>query len=282
MDDVGWRPRPSMGTQQELGQSLLAIEQQFPDDHRATPAISPPAALPPASAATTGHQDTTVRYSELEGEVADNSAQMLSNRGGGGGGVREDGSFHGKRQPGSTTSVGQILKELAVGDPIGLAGERWKLTRAVVHLEDSWCGRISPCPPALEKERVRKFFVLRWHVRRMEILLIHGLMALALVETPEWCVDNGRCFWSCYPDFSRNWHLDRLRSQMIEAVMLLVLAAIAILDVVRVDYLVSLSKVVLVNVLYTLQYDSTDSIPYRAVDAVATSTDLTKVCSSIS
>lgn len=53
------------------------------------------------------------------------------------------------------------------------------------------------------------------------------------METPSWCVATGRCFWSCYPDFSRNFHMPQWQAMVIEGVLLLALVAIALCDVVR-------------------------------------------------
>lgn len=132
-----------------------------------------------------------------------------------------------------SSSVMQILRELAVGETIGARGEQWKLTRAVVHLEDAWRGRVSSCPLSLDQDRIRRLFKVRWHLRRAEMLLIHGLLALSLVETPSWCVKDGRCFWNCFPDFSRNWHLDTTTASIFEVAMLTFLVSIAMLDMVR-------------------------------------------------
>lgn len=129
------------------------------------------------------------------------------------------------------TSVTQILRQMAEGDALRARGEHWKLTRAVVHLEDSWKGRVSPCP-SLDNERVRKLFKLRWHLRCLDFMLVHMLMVLSLLETPSWCVGNGKCFWHCYPDFSRNWHLANGLDTAAEALMLIPLVAIALLDMV--------------------------------------------------
>lgn len=56
---------------------------------------------------------------------------------------------------------------------------------------------------------------------------------MSLVETPAWCLTSGRCFWSCYPDFSRNYHMSQVTATLIEGLLLLVLSVIALVDVVR-------------------------------------------------
>ena len=55
---------------------------------------------------------------------------------------------------------------------------------------------------------------------------------LSLLETPGWCIPNGRCYWNCYPDFSRNHHMSNWMSRLIEGPLVLVLAAMALVDVV--------------------------------------------------
>lgn len=131
-----------------------------------------------------------------------------------------------------STSVEVILQQLAAGNTILARGDSWKLTRAVVHTEDAWKGRVSPCP-LLEKENARKLFKLRWKHRWVDVLLVHLLLVLSLVEIPPWCVGNNKCFWTCYPDFLRNWHLQAIVALVLEAVLVVVLVAAALLDVVR-------------------------------------------------
>lgn len=133
-----------------------------------------------------------------------------------------------------TTSVSTILHRMATGDPISAGGEQWKLTRAVVHLDDSWKGRVNPCP-ALDNERVLGLVKLRWRLRQLDFLLVHLLMALSLVETPSWCLKNRECFWTCYPDFSRNWHMDPESASITECCMLGILIVIALIDMVRIE-----------------------------------------------
>ena len=130
------------------------------------------------------------------------------------------------------TSVTEILGQLATGSSICARGEQWKLTRAVAHLEDAWKGRMSPCPP-LDQDNMRNLFKLRWQYRRLDFLLVHLLLVLSLLETPAWCAHNKRCFWSCYPDFSRNWHMADTLSLAIEGIMVSVLVMGAFLDMVR-------------------------------------------------
>lgn len=155
-----------------------------------------------------------------EGEAAAGSLERA--KGG------EDSPLSSKR----STSVKVILERLAVGSTICARGEQWKLTRAVAHLEDAWKGRMSPCPP-LEKERSRKLFKLRWKYRWLDFLLVHLFLVLSMLETPAWCVGNEKCRWSCYPDFSRNWHMSTWLSLLIEGLMLVVLVTSAAIDVVR-------------------------------------------------
>lgn len=143
--------------------------------------------------------------------------------------VGEGSPFSAKR---NTSSVAVILRQLATGSSISARGEQWKLTRAVAHLEDAWKGRMSPCPP-LDQENVRRMFKLRWKYRRLDFLLVHLLLVLSLLETPTWCVAHKQCFWSCFPDFSRNWHMSQTVSVVIEGIMVGVLAIGALLDVVR-------------------------------------------------
>lgn len=131
-----------------------------------------------------------------------------------------------------STTVAVILRQLATGSSISAQGEQWKLTRAVAHLEDAWKGRMSPCPP-LDQENVRKMFKIRWKYRKIDFLLVHLLLVLSVLEIPAWCVANKKCFWTCYPDFSRNWHMSSALSLVIEGVMVSVLVLGALLDVVR-------------------------------------------------
>lgn len=128
-----------------------------------------------------------------------------------------------------STSVHLFLKHLAVGNTIKVEG--WKLTRAVVHLEDAWKGRVSPCPP-LEQEGLRRLFKLRWRYRWVDFLLIHLLLVLCLLEIPAWCVKDRKCFWECYPDFTRDWHMGIWASLILEGTMLTSLVLMALVDVV--------------------------------------------------
>ncbi|CAM9880018.1 unnamed protein product, partial [Pylaiella littoralis] len=131
----------------------------------------------------------------------------------------------------NTSSVESILGSMSRGSTIR-ATAPWKLTRAVVHVEDAWKGRFSPCPPLEKKEAVEvAIFKLRWKYRSLEFFVVHLLLSLSLVETPSWCVATGRCFWSCYPDFSRNFHMPQWQAMVIEGVLLLALVAIALCDV---------------------------------------------------
>ena len=57
-------------------------------------------------------------------------------------------------------------------------------------------------------------------------------VVLSLVEIPGWCITNGRCYWSCYPDFSRNYHMSKWVSMLFEGPLLLALTAMALVDVV--------------------------------------------------
>ena len=131
-----------------------------------------------------------------------------------------------------STSVAVVLRQLATGSSISARGEQWKLTRAVAHLEDAWKGRMSPCPQ-LDQENARNMFKIRWKYRKLDFLLVHVLLALSLLEVPAWCAANKKCFWSCYPDFSRNWHLPSTLSLVIEGIIVSALVVGAPLDVVR-------------------------------------------------
>ncbi|CAM9708851.1 unnamed protein product [Ectocarpus sp. 4 AP-2014] len=121
---------------------------------------------------------------------------------------------------------------MSCGSTIRSAGTEWRLTRAVVHLEDAWKGRVSPCPP-LEKidPATRVLFKMRWKYQGLEFLVVHLLLFMSMVETPAWCMTKGRCFWSCYPDFSRNYHMSQVTATLIEGLLLLVLSVIALVDV---------------------------------------------------
>eukprot|EP00903_Cladosiphon_okamuranus_P015012 g13891.t1 len=150
------------------------------------------------------------------------SSSSLGTEGGGGG----------ERQlfPGKTSSVQSILRKISAGSTI--AATPWKLTRAVVHLEDAWKGRVSPCPPMEKKEpATRALFKLRWKYRGLEFAVVHLLLVLLLVEIPGWCIANGKCYWNCFPDFSRNHHMSKWTAMLFEGPLLLVLAAIALVDV---------------------------------------------------
>lgn len=128
-----------------------------------------------------------------------------------------------------STSVCLFLEQLAIGNTIKAEG--WKLTRAVVHLEDAWKGRVSPCPP-LEQEGLRRLFKLRWRYRWVDFLLIHLLLVLCLLEIPAWCVKDRKCFWECYPDFTRDWHMGIWTSLILEGIMLTSLVLMALVDMV--------------------------------------------------
>lgn len=75
------------------------------------------------------------------------------------------------------TSVEKILDTISEGSTIRATGADWKLTRAVVHLEDAWKGRISPCPPLEKKEpTARALFKMRWKFRSLDFLIVHLLL----------------------------------------------------------------------------------------------------------
>lgn len=88
-----------------------------------------------------------------------------------------DGSSSGGEGPygPSNTSVRSILCNISKGST--MAATPWKLTRAVVHLEDAWKGRVSPCPPLEKKEpATRALFKLRWRYRGVEFAVVHLLL----------------------------------------------------------------------------------------------------------
>lgn len=100
---------------------------------------------------------------ERRGEEADDSSSLGT-----------DGSGEGQLFP-SDTSVQSILRNISRGSTI--AATPWKLTRAVVHLEDAWKGRVSPCPPLEKKEpATRALFKLRWKYRGLEFAVVHVLL----------------------------------------------------------------------------------------------------------
>lgn len=72
---------------------------------------------------------------------------------------------------------------------------------------------------------------------RRRLLRSTRLAVLSLVEMPGWCVEGRRCYWSCYPDFSRNYHMSYSTSMFIEGPLLLTLAVIALVDVVSLGML---------------------------------------------
>lgn len=185
-----------------LGQALIGVEESERQDDRS----SSPSPLPSAQAHDHQHYEAGAEHSRTR--AIDPAEKIRS------------------------TSVTCILRRMAVGDPVGLRGEKWKLTRAFVHLENSWKGRVSSCPD-LDNPRARRLYKIRSHLRHLDFLLVHLLMALSLIETPAWCVLNKKCFWRCYPDFSENWHLDTKIGLVLEACMLVVLVGIAALDLVR-------------------------------------------------
>ena len=75
----------------------------------------------------------------------------------------------------SNTSVQSVLRNISRGSTI--AATPWKLTRAVVHLEDAWKGRVSPCPPLEKREpATRHLFKLRWKYRSLEFAVVHLLL----------------------------------------------------------------------------------------------------------
>lgn len=136
------------------------------------------------------------------------------------------------------TSVAAVLQRLAVGNTFHARGEEWKLTRAAVHAQDAWKGCVSPCP-GLDHERVRQLFKLRWRYRALDFFLVHMFLVLSLLEVPAWCIRNDKCFWNCYPDFTRNYHMQSWLSLTLEGSMLFVLVGIALLDMVRLALLAS-------------------------------------------
>lgn len=73
------------------------------------------------------------------------------------------------------TSVQSILRNISCGSTI--SSTPWKLTRAVVHLESAWKGRVSPCPPLEKKDpAMRNIFKLRWKYRGIEFAVVHFLL----------------------------------------------------------------------------------------------------------
>lgn len=73
------------------------------------------------------------------------------------------------------SSVESILRDIAKGSTV--ASTPWKLTRAVVHLEDAWKGRVYPCPPLDKKEpAAQALFKLRWRYRSVEFWIVHLLL----------------------------------------------------------------------------------------------------------
>eukprot|EP00752_Nemacystus_decipiens_P003210 g2971.t1 len=167
-----------------------------------------------------GEEEATECSSPLErpGEEADESSSLGT-----------EGSGEGQLVP-SNTSVRSVLRNISRGSTI--AATPWKLTRAVVHLEDAWKGRVSPCPPLEKKEpATRALFKLRWKYRSLEFAIVHLLLLLSLLEIPSWCISNGRCYWSCYPDFSRNYHMSKWLSMLLEGPLLLALTTMALVDV---------------------------------------------------
>lgn len=80
-----------------------------------------------------------------------------------------------------TSSVESILRSLAAGSTV--ASTPWKLTRAVVHLEDAWKGRVYPCPPLETKDpATRALFKLRWRYRSLEFLVVHLLLCKCILS----------------------------------------------------------------------------------------------------
>lgn len=80
----------------------------------------------------------------------------------------------------NTSSVESILGSMSRGSTIR-ATAPWKLTRAVVHVEDAWKGRFSPCPPLEKKEAVEvAIFKLRWKYRSLEFFVVHLLLCKSL------------------------------------------------------------------------------------------------------
>ncbi|CAM9969741.1 unnamed protein product, partial [Choristocarpus tenellus] len=105
----------------------------------------------------------------------------------------------------------------------------WKLTRAAVHLEDAWKGRIMLCP-SLEDKNALVLFKCRWRLRRLEHFLVHLLLVLTLVEIPLWCNSTGKCFWSCFLDFNNNYYLPQYVIDILQGSTLVFLVAVAALD----------------------------------------------------
>ncbi|CAM9631708.1 unnamed protein product [Discosporangium mesarthrocarpum] len=106
---------------------------------------------------------------------------------------------------------------------------QWKLTRAVIHLEDAWKGRVGLCP-SLEDEDRRSMFKLRWKLRSLDFYLVHVLLLLSFIEQPPWCTTNGKCSWKCFPDFLGNWYLLPVVALSVEAVIVAFLVVGAVLD----------------------------------------------------
>lgn len=119
-----------------------------------------------AAAADREPEEATECSSPLErcrGEEGDDSSSLGT-----------EGSGEGQLFP-SNTSVQSILRNISRGSTI--AATPWKLTRAVVHLEDAWKGRVSPCPPLEKKElATRNIFKLRWKYRGLEFAVVHLLL----------------------------------------------------------------------------------------------------------
>lgn len=87
-----------------------------------------------------------------------------------------EGSAEGLTALGGDTSVQSILRSISRGSTIA-SSTPWKLTRAVVHLEDACKGRFSPCPPLEKKEpATRALFKLRWKYRGLEFAVVHLLL----------------------------------------------------------------------------------------------------------
>lgn len=113
--------------------------------------------------------EEATQYSSPERQEEADDSSSLGTEGSG------SGSGEGQLFPGNTSSVQGILRNISRGSTIAVTP--WKLTRAVVHLEDSWKGRVSPCPPLEKKEpATRALFKLRWKYRGLEFAVVHLLL----------------------------------------------------------------------------------------------------------
>lgn len=158
-----------------LGQALLPAK----DDGKAPAA---PAAVPAPAAVGAGDRGSPAAYTSLLEQQQQEEQQQQQTmeppeKQGHDDGAGAIASATRSCVKGRKSSIERILDNMSCGSTIRAAGTEWRLTRAVVHLEDAWKGRVSPCPPLEKKEpATRALFKMRWKYQGLEFLVVHLLL----------------------------------------------------------------------------------------------------------